>query len=79
MLRQVSRDEFSEKGRERYYQLKPQLKEEYSAGDVVLIDPETGDYFVGETTIDAYSKARKKHPGKKFYGAQVGNLAFKMK
>ena len=79
MLRPAIYDEFSEKARERYYQIKSELQKKYSPGDVVLIEPDSGDYFVGQTTIEAYKKAEKKYPRKTFFGAQVGRLAFQLK
>lgn len=78
MLKPVQRSEFSEKGRERYYQIKKELNEKYAAGNVVLIEPYSGDYFVAPTTIEAYKKARKKFPDKEFFGAQVDSLSFKL-
>lgn len=79
MLRQATLDQFMEKGRERYYQIRPILKKSYNAGEVVLIEPVSGDYFVGATTIEAYQKAIKKHPGKEFFSALVGRSAFYLK
>lgn len=66
---------FSEKGRELYYKLKAELEKEYEPDDIVLIETESGDYFVGETTMKAYQEAKKKYPGKMFFAAQVGRLA----
>lgn len=79
MLKPATPDQFTEKSRERYYQIKPVLQKKYNAGDVVLIEPESGDYFVGPNSIEVYKKASRKHPDKKFYGAQVGRLAFRLK
>lgn len=79
MLKLATHDEFSEKARERYYQIKSELKEKYSPGDVVLIEPESGDYFVGRTTIEAYKKAKRKYPKKTFFSAQIERLAFQLK
>lgn len=79
MLKDPVLNELSEKGRARYYQIKPQLKESYEPDDVVLIEVETGDYFVGQTTPEAYSKAREKYPDKEFFIAQVGQLASLLK
>lgn len=79
MLRPAIHDEFSEKARERYYQIKSELKKKYSPGDVVLIEPGSGDYFIGQTTVEAYRKAKRKYPNKIFFSAQVGRLAFQLK
>jgi hypothetical protein len=79
MLKNPILNELSEKGRERYYQIKPQLEKSYEPDDVVLIEVETGDYFVGQTTPEAYNKAREKYPDKEFFIAQVGQLASLLK
>jgi len=74
MLKPTERENFSEKGRALYYKLKPRLEKKHQPDDVVLIEVNSGDYFVGETTMDAYKKAKKKHPRKIFFAAQVGRL-----
>ncbi len=51
--------------------LKPKLKDKYQ-GRIVAIDVESGDYFVGETVLEAIEKGRKKHPGKLFYAVRIG-------
>ena len=75
MLKVAKREKFSEKGRELYYKLKPELNRKYEPDDVVLIEVESGDYFVGDTTIEAYKKAKKKYRSKIFFAAQVGSLS----
>ena len=45
-------------------------------GKAVVIDVDSGDYFVGETGIEATDKAREKHPGKIFYLARIGARAY---
>lgn len=79
MFKPAERGKFSEKGRELYYKLKPHLEKKYESDDVVLIEVETGDYFVGDTTIEAYKEAQKRYPDKKFFIAQVGQLASSLK
>ncbi len=41
-------------------------------GKMVAIDPVSGDYFVGNSTIDAYKEAIKKYPKKKFVFKRIG-------
>ena len=79
MLQPTIRSQFSEKGRQWYYQLKPELEKKYHPDDVVLIETESGNYFIGKTTIEAYKSARRKYPKKKFFGAHVGQLASALK
>lgn len=79
MLIPVKRDQFSEKGRQRYYQIKPQLEKKHNPDDVILIEVESGDFFVAETTTQAYKKAHQQYPNKEFFIAQVGQLAALLK
>ncbi len=41
-------------------------------GKIVAIDVESGEYFVGDTILDAAKRARAKHPGKIFHFFRVG-------
>lgn len=70
---------FVEKGKQIYYLLKPKLEEKFPPEDYVSIDVETGDYQVDETDIGAIFKSQKRHPGKKFFLAQVGRVAGMLK
>jgi hypothetical protein len=45
-------------------------KEEY--GRFVAIDVDSGDYFLGETGIEATKKAQAEHPGKVFFLGRIG-------
>lgn len=51
--------------------LRPQLEPRYD-GKIVVIDAESGDYFMGETLHEANEKARKKYPDNVFYAIKVG-------
>ena len=64
-----------EKGREFYYRLKPELEKKYNQGDYVSFEVESGDYFIGKTSIESLLKAKKKYPNKQFFLAQVGSIA----
>jgi hypothetical protein len=68
---QIDWDEFIEKAKAVYEQLKPQLLPQYK-GLVIAIEPERGDYELGKTTMEAGAKLRKRHPGKVFFFARVG-------
>lgn len=54
-----------------YLQIKNKLKG-YD-GKIIAIDVESGDYFVGNDTLDAYEKARKKHPSSEFFFKRIGS------
>ena len=44
-------------------------------GEIVVIDAESGDYFLGENLNEANESARKKYPNNVFYAIKVGYLA----
>ena len=48
-------------------ELSPKFK-----GKIIAIDAKSGDYFIGDSEIDAYKKAVKKHPNKKFVFKRIG-------
>ena len=41
-------------------------------GHIIAIEAESGEYFIGETVLEAASKARAKHPDKGFHFFRVG-------
>lgn len=54
-----------------YIQLKDKLKGH--EGKIIAIDLESGDHFIGNDTLDAYEKARKKYPSHEFFFKRVGS------
>ena len=48
-------------------ELQPKFK-----GKIVAIDAESGSYFIGDSELDAYYKARQKFPKKQFIFKRVG-------
>lgn len=40
---------------------------------LAMIEPETGEYFLGKTTLEAFKKAKKKYPDKIFYCIRIGS------
>ncbi len=42
-------------------------------GKIIAIDLETGDYFIGKNTIEAYEKGQKKYPKKEFLFKRIGS------
>tara|TARA_Y100000310_G_scaffold308858_1_gene352386 strand:- start:455 stop:670 length:216 start_codon:yes stop_codon:yes gene_type:complete len=53
-----------------YEKIKDRLKGQ--EGKILAIDVESGDYFIGKNTIEAYKKGRKKHPNKEFFFKRIG-------
>ena len=51
--------------------LKEKLEPEHK-GEIVVIDIETGEYFLGSDLTEADEKARKKYPNKVFYAVKIG-------
>jgi hypothetical protein len=41
-------------------------------GTIAVIEPQTGDYFLGKTLTDALKKAKEKYPDKVFYSIRIG-------
>ncbi|MCK4330339.1 hypothetical protein KAX02_10900 [candidate division WOR-3 bacterium] len=41
-------------------------------GIIAVIEPETGDYFLGKTLTEALKKAKRDYPGKVFYSIRIG-------
>lgn len=58
---------------ERLYEekLRNKMEPKYN-GKIVVIDAESGDYFLGENLQEANEKARQKHPNTVFYAIRVG-------
>lgn len=68
----IDASELAKKGEEIYQkELKNKLEKD-NYGKFVAIEVESKDYFLGETSIEASSKARKKHPDKIFYLVKIG-------
>jgi len=41
-------------------------------GTIAVIEPDTGDYFLGQSLTEALREAKKKYPGKIFYSVRIG-------
>jgi len=60
----------NQKAAKLYKEIEPEIIQH--KGEFVAIEIESGDYFVGKTEIQAYEKAIKKHPDKKFNFKRIG-------
>jgi hypothetical protein len=67
----IDQQELISKGEQIYAALQEQLEPEHK-GRIVVIDPDTGDYFLGDTLLEADTKARHRYPGKIFYAVKIG-------
>lgn len=61
----------SKKGRQIFAALDPELREMHR-GQFIVIEADSGDYFIGKTEMEANQKAREKHPGKVFFLGRIG-------
>ncbi|HEX3313292.1 MAG TPA: hypothetical protein VHR72_00310 [Gemmataceae bacterium] len=49
--------------------------EKTNFGDFIAIEPESGDYFLGESILEAAEAAEKAHPGRRGFILRVGYRA----
>ena len=42
-------------------------------GKIAVIEPDSGDYFLGKPLIDAIKKAKATYPDKLFYSIRIGS------
>jgi len=64
----------AQQGKTLLQKLDRELRDQYH-GKFIAIEVDSGDYFLGETMIDADTQARAKHPGKVFYVGRIGHRA----
>ena len=68
----INKERLVAQGEELYRQrLKDRLEPAYH-GQIVAIEVESGDYFLGKSVAEAAKKARAKHPQKFFYFVRIG-------
>ena len=53
-----------------YGKIAPQLKG--LEGNIVAIEVDSGDFFVGKNAIEAFKEGKKKYPHKQFFFKRVG-------
>lgn len=41
-------------------------------GKLVVIEPESGEYFIGDTMMEAFRKARRRYPDRTFVFKRIG-------
>ena len=70
-----STEELDRLGWTRYVEIRGEL-EAYHHGDYVMIEVDSGDYFVGKTPQEALLRAEAVHPGKAFCLIRVGYKAY---
>ena len=63
-----------EKGRELFKKISKEMERDYR-GKYVVIEVDSGDYFVGDTGVEAGKKAREKYPDRVFFQGKIGYRA----
>jgi hypothetical protein len=66
--------EISQQGQRILETLLQELKEKH-LGRFIAIEVDSGEYFLGDTAVEATRKAQAKHPGKIFFLGRVGYRA----
>ncbi|MFQ6058675.1 MAG: hypothetical protein ACE5MB_07360 [Anaerolineae bacterium] len=70
-VKPVNKREIVAKGKAIYEKIREEVEREHK-GEVIVIEVESGDYFIGKTGPEASKKAREKYPHKVFYKARIG-------
>jgi len=70
----IDKEKFGDKGETIFRSFEMELIPEH-LGELVAIEIESGDYFLGRTGSEAVAEAKKKYPDKLFYLARVGARA----
>ncbi len=65
---------FADKADEVYAKIKNELESDHW-GEFLVIEPDSGDYFLGKDLKEATRKSREKHPDKLMVRLRVGTLA----
>lgn len=67
-----NQSQLAEIGKKIYYEKLKSKLESTHKGKIVAINPETGDYFIGKSILDAVKKGKKKFPDAIFYSVKIG-------
>ena len=73
-LTAIDVDDHVSRGQGIYERLKSKLEPEHT-GEVVAIDIDSSDYFLGKTVVDEVQEARKKYPDRIFHTVRIGSKA----
>jgi len=69
-----STEELDRLGWSRYEEVRAELETHYRGG-YVMVEPDSGDYFIGKTPEEALYRAEALHPGKPFCLIRIGYKA----
>lgn len=68
----LSPEQLAEKGQKIYNEKLKSILEPDKKGKFVVIEVESGDYFVADTVLEAVQEAQKKYPNKVFHTIKIG-------
>jgi|Deesub1362A_J573_1020465.scaffolds.fasta_scaffold46222_1 hypothetical protein len=74
-IKPVNKREIVAKGRAIYEKIRDKIEPEHR-GEIIVIEVESGDYFIARKGPEASRKAREKYPDKVFYKARIGYPAY---
>ncbi len=72
VITNVNVRQLSEQGERIYHEKLKRLLEPKYKGKVIAIEVESGNYFIGESVVEALTKARKVYPDKLFHFMRIG-------
>ncbi|MBM3237811.1 hypothetical protein FJZ31_16100 [Candidatus Poribacteria bacterium] len=67
----VDKDFIVRKSEEIYQNIKTEMEANHK-GKFLAIDPESGNYYLGKTSLEAGLNGRKEHPNSVFYIIRIG-------
>lgn len=73
-LNAIDLDDHVAQGEAIYANLRSELEKNH-LGQIVAIDIESGDYFLGQSVVEAVQKAREKYPDRVFHTIRIGAKA----
>lgn len=62
---------FIKKANDIFEKINAKLSGKYK-GKIIAIDAESGNYYIGDSELEAYEEARKQHPKRQFVFKRVG-------
>lgn len=68
----IDKDDIALKGQEIYDKTLKEKLERDHRGEIVAIEVDTGDYFLGKTGVEATRRARQKYPNAVCYVLKIG-------
>lgn len=74
MVSNIDTRKIGGKGNEIFKKISKELEEDYR-GKFVAIEVDSGDYFIGDTSIEASKKAKEEYPDKVFFLGKIGYRA----